>query len=566
MDARSVELPATLDALITSRLDLLPDTERLAIETAAVEGPVFTREAVAALAPAALRDGVASAIDGLVRRDFARPTTVDGVQALRFRHLIVRDVAYRGIAKARRADTHERFARWLEQAASRHAGEWIELVGYHLEQAWRYRAELGGAADRLRELGGAAAMWLERAAGRARTRGDGAAAITLLRRAAEVVPVDDAPRGRVLAHLGAVMSDHGRLAEAQTVLEEAGGIATPLGDDTLEARVAVEALLLELQLDPAAAVDRAEELVASAATAFSRSADDEGLGRLAYLVALLNWIQGRVAPAEASWVRAADLARRRGDTASLLDALRWLPSAALYGPMPVGGAIVRCMEVLAELHGSRRAEADTLGPLAALYAMHGDAERARTLVARRDAVIAEVGFAMHAVGEWAAQVELMAGDPQAAEAHLRDGYARLEEIGERAFLTTTAGLLARALHAQGRDEEALAFTGVCEETAAPDDVAAQIAWRGSRARILAARGRAEEAVALARDAVELAERTDLVTDHADALLDLTESLRALGRNVDAGGAARQAEALYRTKGNVVASRRARSVLEELVPA
>src|SRR6185503_6211604 len=131
---------------------------------------------------------------------------------------------------------------------------------------------------------------------------------------------------------------------------------------------------------------------------------------------------------------------------------------------------------------------------------------------------------------------------------------------------TTAGLLARALYAQGRDEEALAFTGVCEETAAPDDVAAQIAWRGSRSRILATRGRAEEAVALARDAVALAERTDLVTDHADALLDLTESLRALGRNVDAGGAARQAEALYRTKGNVVASQRARTVLEELVPA
>jgi tetratricopeptide (TPR) repeat protein len=198
--------------------------------------------------------------------------------------------------------------------------------------------------------------------------------------------------------------------------------------------------------------------------------------------------------------------------------------------------------------------------------MHGDAERARTLVARRDAVIAEVGFAMHAVGEWAAQVELLAGDPRSAEAHLRDGYARLQEIGERAFLATTAGLLARALHDQGRDEEALAFTGVCEETAAADDLAAQVAWRGSRARILAARGRAEEAVALAREAVALAERTDLVTDHGDALLDLTKALRALGRNVDAGDAARRAEALYRAKGNVVGSARARSVLAELVPA
>ena len=214
VDARSVELPATLDALITSRLDLLSDAERLAIETAAVEGPVFSREAVAALAPAALRDRVGSAIDGLVRRDFARPTTVDGVSALRFRHLVVRDVAYRGITKTRRADTHELFARWLEQAAP-HRAERIELIGYHLEQAWHYRAELGGAADRLQELGATAAMWLERAAGRARNRGDGTAAITLLRRAVDVLPLGAAPRGRVLVQLGAALNDRGRLDDAR---------------------------------------------------------------------------------------------------------------------------------------------------------------------------------------------------------------------------------------------------------------------------------------------------------------------------------------------------------------
>ena len=469
VDARSVELPATLDALITSRLDLLSDAERLAIETAAVEGPVFSREAVAALAPAALRDRVGSAIDGLVRRDFARPTTVDGVSALRFRHLVVRDVAYRGITKTRRADTHELFARWLEQAAP-HRAERIELVGYHLEQAWHYRAELGGAADRLQELGATAAMWLERAAGRARNRGDGTAAITLLRRAVDVLPLGAAPRGRVLVQLGAALNDRGRLDDARGALDEATGIAASLDDAALEARIAVEELVLELQLDPTVAVGRATTTVDTAATAFSRAADDEGLTRLAYLCGLVSWFAGRAAAAEASWVRAAELARRRADVASLSDALRWLPSVALYGPMPVGEAIARCAEVLDELSGSRRAEADTLGPLAVLYAMHGDVERARAVVARRDAIVVQVGFTMHAVGEWAAQVELLAGDPRAATAYLREGYARLEEVGARAFLATTAGLLARALHAEGHDDEALTFSGVCEETAAPEDL------------------------------------------------------------------------------------------------
>src|SRR5262249_18881060 len=129
IEARSVELPATLEALITSRLDLLPDIERLAIETAAVEGPVFTRAALTALAPPAQRDRVASAIDGLVRRDLARPTTVEGASALRFRHLLVRDVAYHGIAKARRAVMHEHVAHWLERTAPVAAGEQVEIVG-----------------------------------------------------------------------------------------------------------------------------------------------------------------------------------------------------------------------------------------------------------------------------------------------------------------------------------------------------------------------------------------------------------------------------------------------------
>src|SRR5262249_14920999 len=148
--------------------------------------------------------------------------------------------------------------------------------------------------------------------------------------------------------LGAALSDHGELADAQAVLDEADEIAAPLGDAALEARIAVEAVLLELQRDTAAAVGRAASTADDAATAFSRAADEEGLTRLAYLVGLVSWFEGHAAAAEASWVRAADLARRRADAASLSDALRWLPSAALYGPMPVGDAIVRCAEVLAE--------------------------------------------------------------------------------------------------------------------------------------------------------------------------------------------------------------------------
>ncbi len=563
-EGRPVALPVTLDALITSRLDLLPAAERLAIEIAAVEGTVFTREAVLALAPASVRGEVTPAIDGLVRRDLARPTTVEGAPALRFRHVLVRDAAYRGIAKVRRADAHERFARWLERASPERP-EADETIGYHLEQACRYRSELGGAGAELRALGADAATRLERAARRARTRGDGPAAVRLLRRATAVLPDADVQRGRLLVELGATLVDDGRLGDAQAALDAAGGVAGAARDPALDARLAVERLVTDFQVDTAAVVARTAAATGALAAAFTRAADDEGLCRLAHLEAMVNWVEGQVAAAETSWARSADIARRLGNAVRLADVLSWIPSAALYGPMPVAEAIPRCEQVSAELQGSRRAEAEVLGPLAALFAMQGAFERARSLIARRAAVIAEVGFAMHSVGEWAAQVELLAGDPRAAEVHLRAGFERLDEIGERGFLATTAALLARALQDQGRDDEAFAFTEVCEQTASRDDLAAQIAWRGIRARILATRRQTAEAVALASEAVALAERTDLLSDHGDALLDLTQCLRAAGRSGDATETARAARALYHRKGNMVASDRAQAVLHELVP-
>ena len=63
-----------------------------------------------------------------------------GDDAYRFRHLLIRDTAYEGLPKAVRAELHEAFADWLESNAR--LVEQDEIVGYHLEQAARYRTEL----------------------------------------------------------------------------------------------------------------------------------------------------------------------------------------------------------------------------------------------------------------------------------------------------------------------------------------------------------------------------------------------------------------------------------------
>ena len=135
------------------------------------------------------------------------------------------------------------------------------------------------------------------------------------------------------------------------------------------------------------------------------------------------------------------------------------------------------------------------------------------------------------VTEPAAFIAMLAGDPATAEMHLRLEYESLSQMGEKGFLSTTAALLARAIAAQDekRYAEASQLIEISEDAAAGEDLSAQIICQGLSARILADRGRHAEAVALASSAVALAAQTDLLNQHADALLDLAHVLAASDR-------------------------------------
>src|SRR5207245_2413054 len=106
--------------------------------------------------------------------------------------------------------------------------------------------------------------------------------------------------------------------------------------------------------------------------------------------------------------------------------------------------------------------------------------------------------------ETAGIIELLAGDPAAAERELRTGYERLEEMGDTTVTPVLAALLAQALCAQERDEEALAFTELSEAAAADDDLSAHVQWRAARAKALARLGNVGAAEAFAREAGGLA--------------------------------------------------------------
>lgn len=144
-----VAVPATIQALLAARLERLASQEREVLERGAVEGEVFHRLAVRALLGLEVATTVDRPLAGLIRKELIRPhpAAVPDDEAYRFRHLLIRDAAYDGLPKATRAELHERFARWLEQAGPG-LPELDEIAGWHFEQAVRYQRELGRADDR----------------------------------------------------------------------------------------------------------------------------------------------------------------------------------------------------------------------------------------------------------------------------------------------------------------------------------------------------------------------------------------------------------------------------------
>jgi tetratricopeptide (TPR) repeat protein len=200
------------------------------------------------------------------------------------------------------------------------------------------------------------------------------------------------------------------------------------------------------------------------------------------------------------------------------------------------------------------------------HAMRGEFARARKVTVNRMALQEELGNVFAATRAGAAQlgvVEMLAGDPLAAEQQLRRAYAVLEEAGDSVYRSTVAAELADALYAQERFEEAHGYTRISEEAATSDDYAAQIPWRAVRAKAFAGQGRVVEAERLAREAVTLAEATEDINLHGDALMALAEVLRPAERPGEAVPVIEEALRLYEQKGNVVSARKARALLGEV---
>jgi tetratricopeptide (TPR) repeat protein len=559
----ALPVPPSIDALLSARLDLLERGEQAAIERAAVVGQEFSGGAVRSLS--ADEAQVGSALLGLVRRQLIRPheAAFHEEDGFRFAHLLVRDAAYRRIPKELRGELHERFADWIETRDRERRSRHDELVGYHLEQAYQYREELGLLDEATDALAERAAEHLASAGERAFARGDMAAVASLVSRARALSPEGVRRDVELTRMLTRALWETGDLAGSAAVLEEAGAFTAKLGDRRLQAHVRLGVLQLHLN-GPAAVLAPARRELTALLDVFEAADDDLGLATTWLTIGQAEWLASRAAASEAAYWQALTHARRTGDGWLQLRILSALPGYLVHGPTPVDEGIRRCEELLGQAKGAPLVESGVLRALARLHAMQGDFERARAEMSRGNEILDELGHKLEAEASrgHGTFVEMLSGDLEELERVLRRSLEALDAMGEKGYLSTMAAILGTVLVDLGRPDEAERFVEESRENASREDVVSQVGWRWAHARVLARQGDAE-AEAVIREALALAEATDFPNMKADTLVYLAEVLQLEGRADQAAVELEQAVAIYEAKGNVVSARTASAQLEKL---
>jgi class 3 adenylate cyclase/tetratricopeptide (TPR) repeat protein len=558
-DVGRISIPPTIQSLLTARLDRLSVEERAVIDCAAVVGRVFGWGAVAELSQQEISTHVTVRLQSLMRKELIQPDESgrrEREDTFRFTHVLIRDAAYRGIPKSVRADLHRRLADWMESQPGNRSPEYDEVRGYHLEQAHASLVDLGVVTPATEAVGRRAAAALASAGRRAFARGDMPAAVTLLTRAAALLPQREPERVDLSLQLGFALLETGEFARLQVLLAEMNEAA---GDESLKAQTLILGLWVRLWTDPEGWAEESEREARRAIAAFQEAGDDRGLAKGWALLGLVHGMRAEFHAAEEAWSEAAEHARVAEDRRDELESLSWVPLLTWAGPTNCDDGMERCRRVRERAEGDKKATSSVLMAEAAFEAGLGRFDEARQLIAQAKGLLEEVALTVWMAGplvQFEAWIELLAGDAAAAERSLRWGYETLDRMGELSWLSTVVAMLADAVYEQGRHEEAAELTAISEASAGADDAYSQALLRSVRAKVLARRGEDAEAERLAREALALTDRTDFLHLCWHVRMSTVEVLLLTGRREEAAQRAEEAIRLAELKGNVVAADRA----------
>jgi tetratricopeptide (TPR) repeat protein len=561
-----LRVPPTIQALLAARLDQLSADERAVVQRAAVCGKQFHVGAVAALLDADGPD-VRPTLMSLVRRDLIRPdrSMLAGEDAFRFRHQLIRDAAYEAAPKALRADLHERYADWLEGVGEDRVEEFEEILAYHLERAYVLLLELGPLDDGGRRLGLRAATHYTASARRASDRSDERAAATLFQHAADLLPEDHPDRPRALYDVGRASFRGLDPRVAFAALDEALVAAAASGQRAIEWMAKIERDSLQLMLDPIGFTNddlRAE--VAAARAELEAGGDDEALATVWMGLVQVEWIPCRFDAAREAVMHAADHARRSGDRSLLMDAMTLKLGSEMLGSTSPAEGRLSLDAAVAEFGSDGLIGHAALVHEACFDAMSGDFDRARERIIESIALAERFGAAFWATAgyEFGGEIELMAGDPEAAERSFRTEYEVHLGLGDEGHGSTAAAYLAVALSRLGRFDQAEEFATIARSIGADDDLATQASARSAQALVRSSRGEYDEARRFAREAVDLYAGAQSPWFHGNTLITLAEVSWAAGLPEEAAEAARRALAAYERKGHEPGMASARALLDE----
>jgi class 3 adenylate cyclase len=560
-----LELPPTIQALLTARLDRLSSTERGLVERASIEGQVFHLGALAALGAAP--PDIPPTVRTLARKQLFRAdqAALPGQDAYRFRHILIREAAYERVAKEIRARWHEAFADWLEALAGERVSEYEELLGHHLAEAARYRIEIGDVGERTRVVAGRAATLLRHVADRAAAQADFPLASRLLGRVAGLLPADDPARPVALADCASWLLNAGHMDAAAALSGAATAAAHASGDRA--AQLVCEPLARMIEFSMSAEVGAGEERAAlDRARAGAEELEGTGcFGEAARLWLLTAVWEGntllRCARAREASERTLQLGRRLRNP--WLEAFGVVSSVMFLlrgsGRIP---DLLRAGEGVASGFG-RAIRSDYLADTAALLAQAGQPDAA--IAASEDvvAIAQELGYKAY-VSHWVRGVVLLdAGRPEEAITPLELAAAEATQRGDVGSASSIFGLLGRARALTGCNDDAARHSAEARALTSPSDRWSELLWRGAAARVCAARGRPAEGRALADEMAAMLADIDYPGIEFHARLDAAEGYRGAGDRDAAEALLRRALADSEAREATGLARQAAAALERL---
>ena len=383
---------------------------------------------------------------------------------------------------------------------------------------------------------------------------------TWLERALTAGPADGPLRADLHRLLGAVLYAAGDVALAQATLGQGAHIAAAAGDPAVRARI--RALQADIQAQQDGNFAEAIEACEEAAALLESEGDLEGLAEALMSAGRLRFLGGDTRAAEQVLQRAVACAQQSGNHRAEQEARTGLAAVLWDLPIPFDLAVSRTERLLEAAAGDPWDEAAILWLLSLTYSYAGRFADARAAYRRAQAVFTASGAKLNGAmcAHQAGRIELMAGDPAAAEQILREGYEALRAMGDRGYRSNVATLLAEAVYAQGRFDQALRLTEEAEALAGPGDYDAQARWRATRAKLLARRGQFNVAARLAEEAVTLVPATSDAPERAEFLVAQAEVARLAGALDRAEAGLRRALQFYQDRRMTALAERTRALL------